>query len=80
VAEKSVHDLMFRHLLWVYLTSGIVAYKLFQILVEESDRAVHGCREVFGDVVIVAVVGVQVGDAACVVALSRQTTSVTNDN
>ena len=42
------------------------AYKLFQVLVEESDRAVHRGSEVFGDVMVVPIVGVQIGDATCV--------------
>ena len=34
------------------------AHKLFQVLVEESDRAVHRGGEVFGDVMVVPIVGV----------------------
>ena len=41
-----------------------MAYGSFQILIEESNRAIHGGGEVFGDVVVVAIVGVQVGNAA----------------
>jgi hypothetical protein len=36
--------------------------------------------EIFGDVVVIAVVGVQVGDAAYVADLPWQTTSSLNDN
>jgi hypothetical protein len=65
----------------VHLTLGdSVAYKLFQMLIEESNRAVHGSGEVFGDVVVVAIAGVQVNGAVCIAVLPRQTTSVTNGN
>jgi hypothetical protein len=45
------------------------AYKLFQILIEESDRAIHRSSEVFEDIVVIAIVGVEVGDAVCVTNL-----------
>ena len=57
-----------------------MTYELFQILVEESNRAVHGCREVFGDIVVVALIGILVSDAARIADLPRQTPSMANDN
>jgi hypothetical protein len=52
----------------MHRTSG-TCNLLFQILIEESDGAVHSGGEVFGGIVIVAIVSVQVNDVACVADL-----------
>ena len=53
---------------------------MIRLLIEESDLVVRRSGKVFGDVVVVTLVGVQVSDVVCVAVLPRQTTSVTNDN
>ena len=48
---------------------GFCGFMSYFKLIEESDRKVNCGGEVFGDVMVVAIVGVQVGDAACVADL-----------
>ena len=49
-----------------------VAYKLFQKPIKESDHVVHRSSEIFGDIMDIAIAGIQVSGAIRIAHLPRQ--------